>query len=49
MIVLFCIQPLSAQVQGEWTPTGSMQSPREANQQVRLRSGDVLSVGGVDN
>jgi N-acetylneuraminic acid mutarotase len=47
--VLFGIQPLSAQVQGQWMATGSMQSPREANVQVRLSSGNVLSVGGVDN
>jgi hypothetical protein len=40
---------LSAQVQGQWTSTGSMQSARELNAQVPLSGGRVLSVGGVDN
>jgi N-acetylneuraminic acid mutarotase len=46
--VFFAIQPLSAQLQGQWMATGSLQSPREANAQLRLRGGNVLSVGGVD-
>jgi N-acetylneuraminic acid mutarotase len=46
---LVSIQPLSAQVQGQWATTGSMQSPREFNAQVLLATGKVLSVGGVDN
>jgi hypothetical protein len=41
--------PLSAQVQGLWTSTGSMQSPRELNAQLPLSGGRVVSVGGVDN
>ena len=43
------IQPLCAQVQGQWTSTGTMQSAREDNAQVRLGGGQVLSIGGVDN
>jgi len=43
------LQPLSAQVQGQWAGTGSMQSPRESNAQVRIAGGKVLSIGGVDN
>lgn len=46
--VLGCV-PLSAQIQGQWVSAGSMQSPREFNAQVRLATGKVLSVGGVDN
>ena len=42
------VHPLSAQIQGQWVATGSMQSPRELNAQV-LVSGKVLSMGGVDN
>ena len=40
--------PLSAQVQGQWTSTGSMQSARELNAQVRTTGGKVLSMGGYD-
>jgi hypothetical protein len=45
------LPPLSAhaQVQGQWTATGSMQSPRIKNVQLPLSGGRVLSVGGVDN
>jgi hypothetical protein len=46
--VLSCLQPLSAQVQGQWTATGAMQSPRESNAQVPVRGGIVLTIGGVD-
>lgn len=42
-------QPLSAQTQGQWVATGSMQSPRELNAQVLVSGGKVLSMGGVDN
>jgi N-acetylneuraminic acid mutarotase len=42
-------QPLWAQVQGQWVNTGTMQSGREFNAQVLLTSGNVLSMGGVDN
>src|SRR5579872_301653 len=38
-----------AQVQGQWATTGTMQSPRELNVQVRLGNGAVLSAGGLDN
>ena len=48
-LVLVSIQPVSAQVQGQWATTGTMQSARELNAQVRLISGQVLSIGGVDN
>ena len=41
--------PLSAQVQGQWTLTGPMQSPREAKGQALLANGDVLTVGGTDS
>jgi N-acetylneuraminic acid mutarotase len=43
------VQPLSAQIQGQWMITGTMQSPRELNAQVKLASAKVLSIGGVDN
>src|ERR1700738_110541 len=43
------IQPALAQVQGQWTNTGAMQSPREAHAQVPLAAGKVLSIGGFDN
>ena len=43
-------QPVSAQVQGQWTVTGAMQSTREFGAQVLLTSnGKVLTVGGVNN
>lgn len=47
--VLGSIWPLSAQVQGQWVNTGTMQSARELNAQVRVAGGRVLSVGGADN
>ena len=47
--VLVSIQPLSAQIQGQWASTGTMQTARELNAQVRLANGKVLSIGGVDN
>ena len=43
------LQPLSAQIQGQWVATGSMQSPRELNAQVSISGGKVFSMGGVDN
>jgi hypothetical protein len=48
-LVLVSIQPLSAQVQGQWANTATMQSARELNAQLRLVSGRVLSIGGADN
>jgi len=47
--VLGSIWPLSAQVQGQWVNTGTMQSARELNAQVRVAGGRVLSVGGADS
>jgi hypothetical protein len=47
--VLVSIQPLFAQIQGQWATTGTMQSARELNAQVRLNNGKALSIGGVDN
>jgi N-acetylneuraminic acid mutarotase len=43
------IQTLSAQVQGLWATTGSLQSSREFNAQVLLSTGKVLSAGGIDS
>lgn len=48
-LVLVSIQPLSAQVQGQWANTATMQSARDLNAQLRLVSGKVLSIGEVDN
>ncbi len=47
--LLASIQPLPAQIQGQWASTGGLQSAREFNAQVLLATGKVLSVGGVDN
>jgi hypothetical protein len=46
--VFVTIQTVSAQVQGQWVATGTMQTGREFNAQVKLGSGQVLSMGGVD-
>ncbi len=48
-VLLAAIQPLSAQVQGQWASTGALQNARELNAQVLMASGKVLSVGGIDN
>jgi N-acetylneuraminic acid mutarotase len=48
-VLLAGIQPLSAQIQGQWTSTGAMQSTRELGAHVLLVSGNVLTIGGVDN
>jgi N-acetylneuraminic acid mutarotase len=45
----FGAQAAFAQVQGQWTSAGTMQSPREANAQVVLSNGSVLTIGGIDN
>ena len=42
------LQPAYAQVQGQWTSTGAMQTGRELNAQVRVAGGRVLSIGGAD-
>jgi N-acetylneuraminic acid mutarotase len=47
-VVLLHIHPAAAQLQGQWTATGSMQSAREAGAQLTL-AGGALAVGGVDN
>ena len=47
--VVLSAQPLLAQVQGQWTSSGAMQSPRELNAQAPTAGGKVLSAGGVDN
>jgi N-acetylneuraminic acid mutarotase len=49
VLVVVGIQPLFAQVQGQWASSGTMQSARELNAQVLLSNGKVLSIGGVDN
>jgi hypothetical protein len=46
LFVLAMLQPTYAQVQGQWTNTGAMQTGRELNAQVRIAGGKVLSIGG---
>jgi N-acetylneuraminic acid mutarotase len=41
--------PAPAQVQGQWTATGFMQSPREWDGQAAAGNGNVLAAGGYDN
>lgn len=48
-VALAMLQPAYAQVQGQWTSTGAMQTGRELNAQVRVAGGKVLSIGGTDN
>ena len=40
--------PLFAQVQGQWTGTGFMQSARELDGQVPLSNGNAFAAGGID-
>ena len=47
--VLLSVAQISAQVQGQWASTGTMQSAREFNAQALLSNGKVLSMGGIDN
>lgn len=47
-LTLFASFQLNAQVQGQWAPTGSMQSTRDFSAQARLLTGRTLSMGGVD-
>jgi len=47
-LVFASFQPIFAQVQGQWTTTGTMQSARELNAQVRIAGGKALAIGGVD-
>jgi hypothetical protein len=42
------IQPSSAQIQGQWTSTGTLQSARELHAEVALAAGNALAIGGVD-
>ena len=50
LLLMFAgLQTLSAQVQGQWTATGSMLTGREFNAQVRTTGGKVLSMGGYDS
>ena len=48
-VLLTGIPTVSAQTQGQWTSTGAMQSTRELGAQVLLGSGNVLTIGGIDN
>jgi N-acetylneuraminic acid mutarotase len=48
-VLLLASLPVFAQIQGQWTTTGSMQSTREYDAQVRLAGGFVLAAGGYDN
>ena len=48
-LVLTGIQPLLAQVQGQWAGTGAMQSARASDAQVWMSNGKVLAAGGIDN
>ena len=41
-------QPASAQIQGQWTATASMSTPREDGALVALGKTSMLAVGGVD-
>jgi len=47
--ILASLLPLSAQTQGQWVSTGTMQSSREFNAQAKLTNGKVLAAGGIDN
>jgi centrosomal CEP192-like protein/galactose oxidase-like protein/Kelch motif protein len=49
VLIVIGIQPLFAQVQGQWASSGTMQSARELNAQVLLSNRKVLSIGGIDN
>ena len=48
VVVLAILQPVSAQIQGQWASTGTMQTARELHALVRMASGKALSIGGVD-
>jgi len=47
-VVFAMLQPVSAQIQGQWAGTGKMQSARELHALVRMAGGKALSMGGVD-
>lgn len=48
-VLFLSIHSVSAQTQGQWTVTSGMQSAREFDAQVLLKSGNVVAIGGVDN
>ena len=45
---LAMLEPASAQVQGQWANSGTMQSARELHALVPMTGGKALSIGGVD-
>jgi hypothetical protein len=47
-LAVVMLQPASAQIQGQWVTTETMQSAREFHALVRLTGGKALSIGGVD-
>jgi hypothetical protein len=47
-VVLAVLLPASAQVQGQWASSGTMQSARELHGLVHMAGGKALSIGGVD-
>jgi N-acetylneuraminic acid mutarotase len=49
LMLAFGAHAAFAQVQGEWTSAGTMQSPRESDAEVVLTNGSVLAIGGIDN
>lgn len=48
VVALAMLPPASAQVQGQWVSTGTMQSARELHALVPMTGGKALSIGGVD-
>ncbi len=49
LILAFGACPGFAQVQGQWSSAGTMQSPREFDAEVALSNSSALAIGGVDN
>ncbi len=48
VVALSMLPPASAQIQGQWVSTGTMQSARELHALAKLAGGKALAVGGVD-
>jgi hypothetical protein len=48
VVALFAAPEASAQVEGEWLPTGTMTTGRQAQVQLRLSTGAVIAIGGYD-
>ena len=46
-LLLASLQPLFAQIQGQWVVTGTMQTQREFHAQVSIAGGKALSIGGA--